>query len=258
MSWPARLQRIITWPVFPGSLLRVDRADVERGLLPGEELTLTRTDRGEDVAVVHRPPPSGGHWVVFLYGNAMTLRDTADIRARLAAAGHGVLCPDYLGYGLSGGTADEAGCYRSADAALSYLDGRFGAGAADVTVVGWSLGSAVALDVAARTPLRRLVLLSPLTGVSTAVLSRLRLRGLPEVGPFGMAGKAARVGCPTLLVVGAADRLTPAPMARVLAARLGDRATLEVVPGTGHSDLLDRQPVWDLVLDFIRVSRDPE
>jgi pimeloyl-ACP methyl ester carboxylesterase len=49
----------------------------------------------------------------------------------------------------------------------------------------------------------------------------------------GAGAAAARVGCPTLLLLGGADRMTPAAAARAFADRLG-AARIIVLPGTGH------------------------
>jgi pimeloyl-ACP methyl ester carboxylesterase len=242
----------LTSVVFPGAAVRVTRGQVEAGLAPYEVLTETRTSRDERVAVVHRAPtagaPSPARHVLFLYGNAMTLADTPPLRHVLAHRGHGVLCLDYLGYGLSAGSPTEAGCYRAAHAGLAFLE-RSGVAPRDVDVVGWSLGSAVALHVASRRDVRSLTLLSPFSGVAPYALgvARLgRLGGTPlgAAGPFAGVRRAAAVRCPTLLVSGAEDRLTPPVMARALAGALGERARLVMLPGTGHNDLFGRSQTW--------------
>ena len=251
----------LTSVVFPGAGVPVTRERVEASLAPHEVLTEARTSRGERVAAVHRPPadaaPGPHRHVLFLYGNAMTLADTPPLRHVLAHRGHGVLCLDYLGYGLSDGSPTESGCYRAAHAGLSLLHERYGAAPEDVDVVGWSLGSAVALHVASRRDVRSLTLLSPFSGVASyalgvARLGRLGATPLGAAGPFAGARRAAAVRCPTLLVGGEADRVTPPAMARDLAAAMGDRARLVLVPGTGHNDLFSRPETWVEVHRFLR------
>jgi pimeloyl-ACP methyl ester carboxylesterase len=185
----------------------------------------------------------------------MTLADTPPLRRVLAHRGHGVVCPDYLGYGLSEGSPTEGGCYRAAHAGLSFLAGQ-GVPPGEVDVVGWSLGSAVALHVASRRDVRSLTLLSPFSGVASyalgvARLGRLGATPLGAAGPFAGVRRAARVKCRTLLVTGADDAVTPPAMARHLAAALGDRARLVVLPGTGHDDLFGRSRTWVEVHRFL-------
>lgn len=55
----------------------------------------------------------------------------------------------------------------------------------------------------------------------------------------GYAGPSGPVSCPALVVVGSADKMTPAEGGRALAARLPD-ARLEVLEGTGHMSILEQ------------------
>jgi pimeloyl-ACP methyl ester carboxylesterase len=256
--------QMITSMVFPGASVPVSPAQLEATVRPGEELLEGRTSHGEPVAVIHRPPAGDrrgpGRYTLFLYGNAMTLADTAPIRAVLADGGAGVVCVDYLGYGGSkqadGGPPTEAGCYRAAHAALDLIEGKFGVTPGEADLVGWSLGSAVSVQVASKRPVRRLVLMSPFAGVGPFVLGRAHLNRTPvsrlgRLGPFAGEARTSRITAPTLLLSGADDTLTPTWMARALAAGISAPTELVVVPKTGHNDLFTRNEVWRRTLDFL-------
>jgi pimeloyl-ACP methyl ester carboxylesterase len=64
----------------------------------------------------------------------------------------------------------------------------------------------------------------------------------------GGLAAAARVRCPTLLVLGASDQMAPARNARTLAGALGDARSV-TLPDTGHAMMIE-QP--DAVLDALR------
>jgi uncharacterized protein len=247
--------------VYPGSQRRVTEPQLVATLRAGEELLATSTSRGEHVAVVRRPPSgSSSRCTLFLYGNAMVMVDTAPVRAVLGDEGAGVVCVDYLGYGLSepARVPTETGCYRSAHAALTLIEARFGVPSEQVDVVGWSLGSAVALQVASRRPVRRLVLMSPFAGIAPFVAGQVGLdraltrSRLGRFGPFAGAGRTPRVTAPTLLVTGADDVTTPPWMAEDLLTGLPASAELMRVPDTGHNDLFTRPLVWKRILTFLR------
>ncbi|MGH3151125.1 MAG: alpha/beta hydrolase [Streptosporangiaceae bacterium] len=215
------------------------------------------TPLGEKVALISHPPPGDGNgkWAVFLYGNDMTLARTLDVRLALAGQNAGSVCVDYLGFGLSTGEPSEKGCRRAAEAALAFLRDEHAVRSSDVTVIGWSLGSAVAVDLAVRQRLGSLVLLSPMTSILGVLLDQLGIRspGASSAGPFNSAGKIARAGCDVLIISGLYDRICPPYMAADLARRLG-RSKVEnlTLPGVGHNDLLRRGPAfWDLVGNFL-------
>jgi uncharacterized protein len=240
--------------IYPGATRKLDDDRLRRSLRPGEQLRWRETIRQERVGLIIAPPATGRDWVVFLYGNGMTLFGTWPVRDRLRAAGYGVVCVDYPGYGVSSGSPSEHGCYRAADTALGYLREDASIAAADVTLIGWSLGSAVATDLASRVGVRALVLLSPLSSLLGATLDLLRVgRTTLPLGPFNALAKASRVRCPTLIVSGANDRLTRPWMATELATALGGRVRRVDLPGVGHNDLLrSGERLWTPVIDFLR------
>jgi uncharacterized protein len=195
--------------IYPSASRSINVEQAERTLRPGEELIWQETVRNEKIGLIIRPPSAGQSWIVFFYGNSMTLGGTAHIRERLGNAGYGVVCVEYAGYGVSSGTPSEHGCYRAADVAITYLQRDMSAALDQLALVGWSLGSAVAMDQASRRRLRAQVLLSPLTSLFAATLDLAHLgRAACSAGPFNALAKAKSVACPTLIVSGSNDMLT--------------------------------------------------
>lgn len=94
-----------------------------------------------------------GPWALFLHGNAATVASAASIsRYRvLCAAGLNVLAPEYRGFAGLDGTATEASLRADAHAAYDYLVRTRRVAGSRVIVYGWSLGAAVAADVASDT-----------------------------------------------------------------------------------------------------------
>jgi uncharacterized protein len=240
--------------IYPGASRSLNVEQVEWTLRPEEELIWQKTARNERIGLIIRPPSSKQSWIVFFYGNGMTLGGTAHIRERLGNAGYGVVCVEYAGYGVSSGTLSEHGCYRAADAAITYLQRERSAALDQLALVGWSLGSAVAMDQASRRRLRAQVLLSPLTSLFAATLDLAHLgKAAFSAGPFNALSKAKSVDCPTLIVSGTNDILTRPWMANELTKAMGRHARLIDLSGVGHNDMLitgDR--LWDVVIDFLK------
>jgi uncharacterized protein len=130
----------------------------------------------------------------------MTVADTGRFRRWLGSAGYGVACVEYAGFGISSGSPSEHGCYRSADAAIAYLQQQAATILDQVALIGWSLGSAVAIDLASRRDVRAQVLLSPLTSLSATALDLVHLGKIKcTIGPFDALSRAGRIDCPTLI-----------------------------------------------------------
>lgn len=256
----------LTAAIYPGALRTVDVAQVERTLRPGEELAWQETARGERIGLIIRPP-SGGKgqgqgWIVFFYGNGMTVGQTWHVRQSLGVMGYGVACVEYAGYGISSGSPSERGCYRSADAVVAYLEQRALARLDEVALIGWSIGSAVAIDLASRRNVRALVLLSPMTSMFAAALDLTRLgkavlgKTAFTIGPFDELSRARSIDCPTLIVSGTQDALTRPWMAHKLAKAMGSSARLVSLPGVGHNDMLNSgERLWSAVQDFLNSPR---
>ena len=226
---------------------------VERTLQPGEELVWQETTRGERIALIIRPPADNQRWIVFLYGIGMTVTGTWPVRRWLGSAGYGVACVEYAGFGVSSGSPSEYGCYRSADAAVTYLERQASVPVDQITLIGWSLGSAVAIDLARRRDIRAQVLLSPMTSLVACAIDLARIGKTSfATGPFNALSRARSIDCPTLIISGSRDALTRPWMATELTKAMGDHARLVSLPGVGHNDMLSSgEMLWSVVKDFL-------
>jgi uncharacterized protein len=236
-----------------GAYVGDDVGYVERTLEPGEELVWQETTRGERIGMIIRPPADKQRWIVFLYGIGMTVAGTRPVRRWLGSAGYGVACVEYAGFGVSSGAPSEFGCYRSADAAVTYLQRQASITLDQITLIGWSLGSAVAIDLASRREVRAQVLLSPMTSLLACAIDLARIGKTPfAIGPFNALSRAGSVDCPTLIISGSQDALTRPWMATELTRAMDGHARLVSLPGVGHNNMLSSgERLWNVVTDFL-------
>jgi uncharacterized protein len=105
-------------------------------------------------------------WIAFC-GNGSLALDWTTILAGYPNSDDAFLLVDYPGYGKCQGYATIANMRASSDAALDMLAKRLGLSGEDLDprlcTIGHSLGSAVALDFAARHRIQRVVAISPFT-----------------------------------------------------------------------------------------------
>jgi pimeloyl-ACP methyl ester carboxylesterase len=246
------MNRLISRLIYPGASRSVDVGQVERTLQAGEELVWQETT-DERIGLIIRPPAGKQRWIVFFYGNGMTVAGTWPVRRWLDSTGYGIACVEYAGFGVSSGSPSEYGCYRSADAAITYLQRQASITLDQVTLIGWSLGSAVAIDLASRREIRAQILLSPLTSLLACAIDLARIGKTSfAAGPFDALSRARSVECPTLIVSGSQDALTRPWMANELTRAMGGHARLVSLSGVGHNDMLrSGERLWNVVKDFL-------
>ena len=193
-----------------------------------------RTEDGLTLRALYRPATGGRPVLVFFHGNGDGLGGAIVATRAFADSGYGLMLPEYRGYGGNPGAPSEAGLYRDGEAALRWLAGE-GVPVGGVVLVGNSLGSGVATELAARHRVRALALISGFT--SLADVAAAKMRAFP-VRPllrdrYDNAAKLPRVAAPVLVLHGTADTLIP-PAHGVALARAATRGRLELVPEVGH------------------------
>jgi fermentation-respiration switch protein FrsA (DUF1100 family) len=246
----AVLYALQTRLIFPGSATQGDPAAAVRPA-PGSELVTLRTAAGDRVAALFGPAlkadgsPRGDAarcpTVVFFYGNGMCLSAAADdLFGLFRRLGANVLIPEYVGYGLSGGSPSEAGCYATADAAYDHLLARKDVDPERIVACGWSLGGAVAVDLAVRRKVAGLAVFSTFTGAVD--LARRLFPFLPASAllrhRFDSRSKIGRVTVPVLIGHGRNDSIVPHEMSERLAdaAVSAPEVTRYTVEGADHND----------------------
>jgi uncharacterized protein len=220
------------------------------GPFPREHLSREVWLRGEKGAelrgVITRPLDRAARHTLLWFGGR-----NEDVRWTPALAGW--LGPDfavasfaYRGHLGTRGRASERLVVSDGLRAVHWLQHE--AGAADTTLMlaGRSLGSAVALQVAARltgaVPLSGLLLLSPMDSVRALVRAHPLLAASAWAlrSPLdSMAVAAAAARCPTLMLLAETDRRVPHAASRRLATALGRHASIQVqtITGTDHRSL---------------------
>ena len=188
------------------------------------------------------PRRPDGKLFLYFHGNDGNIGDSIGETELLRDLGHGVLMVDYRGYGESDGSfPSEANMYQDAEAALAFAGARLGFASRDIFVYGHSLGSAVAIDLAAKHPeLGGLVAESAFTSMREMADLHTRYAIFPVnlllSERFESLRKAQTLRLPVLYVHGTADEVVPFAMGETLYARSGGRKAFLRVEGGKHDD----------------------
>ena len=178
--------------------------------------------------------------ILYCHGNGGNVTYVGWIAEALSAHGVDVLVFDYRGYGRSAGSlTDETGLYADGTAAYEFLRRERGVLPQRLVLYGQSLGTTVAIDLAARQPVAALIVESGLS--SASAMASASLPWLPTWlhwlgrNRFESAQKLARVHCPILITHGTKDEVVPVAQGRTLFAVANEPKRLEIIEGGDHN-----------------------
>jgi fermentation-respiration switch protein FrsA (DUF1100 family) len=206
------------------------------GLRSVEEVVLDSAD-GARVIVWHVPPRGEQPVLIYFQGNGGALRHRADRFRALTADGTGLVALSYRGYGGSTGSPSETGLIADGEAAYRFAAERYPA--EQIVLFGESLGSGVAIALAATHPVGRLILQAPFTSaadVASRVYWFLPVRLLMK-DPFYSDRRIAKVTAPVLILHGARDRVVPIALGERLYALANEPKRFVRLPEADHNDL---------------------
>lgn len=189
--------------------------------------------------------------ILYFHGNAGGLLDRAGRFARYQACGFGVVMMAYRGYGGSTGSPSERN--NLGDARLLYDKlVRQGIRPADIVLYGESLGSGVAVQLAASVPVGGVVLDAPYTSIveiAARAYPYLPVRPL-LADRYESARFIDKISAPLLVLHGARDHIIPVAMGEELHRLAREPKKIAIFPDGLHTDLDDHGAV-DVVSNWI-------
>jgi uncharacterized protein len=206
---------------------------------PEAEAIVLQTSDGERVIAWHVPPRSGHPLVIYFHGNAETVANRVDRHRALIATGAGLLAVSYRGYMGSTGTPTEPGLLHDAEAAYTFAASRHPTDR--IVLWGHSLGSGVAVALAATRPVAKLILEAPFT--STADVARRMFPLVPVRSmmrdQFHSDERIGAVTASILILHGARDIVVPIALGERLYELAREPKRFVRYPQGGHDDLDD-------------------
>ena len=229
-----------------------------------EEVSIT-TEYGETLSAWFVPAASAqvsvpGFTFLWFHGNGGNLgHRTEDVVRLTRRLNVNVFIFDYRGYGKSTGHPTEQGVYIDARSALSYLKGRDDVSEEGIVFLGRSLGTAVAVELAASLPPESqpagIILVSPLTSTRDVARISNRFNPLRFLVPdrFNSLSRISHIERPLLVVHSDQDEMIPLEQAERLHASANDPKTFYLWRGTGHNDHFElfHEELWAALEDFL-------
>ena len=166
-------------------------------------------------------------------------------------AGWSLLLVNYRGYGGSEGKPGEAELFADALQIYDYAASRAQGGR--VALMGRSLGSGVAVYLAAQRPVAGVILVSPYDSIESVA------RGIYPYLPIGLMlkhrfdsmSRAPGIKAPLLCLVASADRVIPRPHSERLYAAWGGTKQWREIGPADHDSLAGEPDYWNAIASFL-------
>jgi uncharacterized protein len=226
------LQRSFLFPIPTRERI----APAKAGFPEVEEHVLTTAD-GEKIILWHMPAKPGRPVILYFHGNGDFLAGFFGRFRELIADGTGVVVPAYRGYAGSGGAPSEEGLLKDAAAAYAFTTARYSPDR--IVAWGFSLGSGVAVALAAGQPVSKLILEAPFSStvdVAASLFWYMPVR-LVMRDQFRSDERIERVRVPLLVMHGTDDHAIPIRFGERLFALAHQPKQLVKIPGGGHENL---------------------
>jgi len=234
----ALFQRSFIYQTWSIDFTQANRRPIGKGLA---QIVLTTSDR-EMVKAYWRPPAPGMPVIISFHGNAATPQYYADRFAGRpwSDRGYGILAMSYRGYPGSTGEPSESGLLDDGRAAYDFV--RKIVPKSQIVLHGHSLGSGVAVAIAAERSVLALILDAPFTSLEDVVADRFPV--MPTFMLFDTFRSDERikdVKAEKIFVThGTSDTVIPFGLGKTLASLRSD-ITFYVIPGGGHYDIMGKK-----------------
>jgi fermentation-respiration switch protein FrsA (DUF1100 family) len=203
--------------------------------VPFDELTLQADGAALNALHFRAEQPKGV--ILYLHGNAGSLRSWGELGAEFVSLGYDILLLDYRGYGKSTGRiSSERALHDDAASAYAYLQRRYPE--QEIIVYGRSLGTGLAVYLARSKRPRMLILETPYYNLlELARASFPFIPGFLFKYPLRTDQWIADVACPVYLFHGTRDELIPYVSSARLARLIETEQQLFSIEGGRHNDL---------------------
>lgn len=203
------------------------------------------------------PADSSKPVILYFHGDGGSIGHRVGMVAPFIKAGYGVLLAEYRGYNGNEGEPTEQGLYADAEAYLDWLQNKRHIREGRVVIYGESLGTAVAVYLAANhANIGGVILDGSFTSLTALLQKQLIFFYAPLIfqDRFDALSRIRDIKSPILFLHGGRDNVTPLRMAKRLFDAANEPKTIKVFKDGAHLDLYNYGAA-DAVNEFMKSVR---
>jgi fermentation-respiration switch protein FrsA (DUF1100 family) len=214
----------------------------------------------EDGATIHgiyAPAGRSTPVILIFHGNAGNITHRYFLVQGFHQLNYPVFLIDYHGYGKSEGTPSEVNLYLDGRAALKWLKEEKGVAPNQIVLLGKSLGSGVAVELATKKSFKGVILETPVSSIASVARSHFPYNCFPVNfllrDKYDNLSKIASVRSPVIFIHGTRDSIVGKRESEKLFEKANNPKELYLVEGADHNDVQDVEPqkYWERVSRWI-------
>jgi pimeloyl-ACP methyl ester carboxylesterase len=190
------------------------------------------------------------HALIYFGGNAEDVAENITQFARIFP-NKAIYLVNYRGYGASTGAPSEAAIVADAQAIFDHISPAH----SSISVMGRSLGSGVAMFLAAKRDAARLVLITPYDSIARLAQSSYPIFPVSVMlkDRYDSLSHASSIAIPTLMLIAERDEFIPMKSSQNLAAALDpSMTTVNVIVNAGHNTIQNFDQYTTALAEFLR------
>lgn len=214
-----------------------------------EELTLKVSDEVQLSGILFNANQSKGI-VLHFHGNEQNILDMESLAKPFVDMGYSFVSMDYRTYGKSTGTLSEENLFLDAKLFLELLEKR-GWKQSDIILMGHSIGTGIATQLASISNTKALILYAPYYTFKDLISEKMPILpiGMLIKYPLNSAKYMESVNCPVLILHGTLDELVPINHAKKLSKINGKLISIE---NGEHENLTEFDEFWMGISQFLK------
>ena len=213
-----------------------------------------QTQTGDQLALSHWYSKRGLPYIVVFHGNAGNIEGRGYKFKFLVDQGYSVLLVSYRGYGDNPGQPTERNLISDSTLALEWLFKQEGISPEEVILFGESLGSGVAVALAAQYPVKGVIFdgaYSSIADVGQSAYFLIPVRWLLK-DTWDSQSRIQKVRSPILFIHSKKDSIVPFRFAQKLFQAANEPKKSLWLEHSGHNDNLETESVKKSIIDFIQ------
>jgi fermentation-respiration switch protein FrsA (DUF1100 family) len=209
-------------------------------------------DSDGDTLRIWRIGPQDGDTILYFGGNA---EDVSEVIPEFSKnfPHHAIYLLNYRGYGGSTGIPSEAALFKDGLAVYDFARSRQ-SNSSNISVIGRSLGSGVAIYVEINRKLKKMVLTTPYDSIENVAKKQFPMFPISFLlkDKFASNTRVAAIAIPTMVILADADEVVPRANSEALIAAFHSASpTRRIVANSTHNSILTSDTYWQDVSEFL-------